>query len=117
MEGHYPSPVERIFPSDRSFLNIIMNATSSGAAFSLDQDDAPLTRMEAEYWTLYAESSVNIMKFFAIIALGLAAVVTAAPAPQLDCTRDGFFCEPCVNGKQQCVACADGTGLGLTRDC
>ncbi|KAJ4172691.1 hypothetical protein NW754_002894 [Fusarium falciforme] len=57
------------------------------------------------------------MKFFAIIALGLAAVVTAAPAPQLDCTRDGFFCEPCVNGKQQCVACADGTGLGLVRDC
>ncbi|KAJ3459608.1 hypothetical protein MRS44_015681 [Fusarium solani] len=57
------------------------------------------------------------MKFFAIIALGLAAVVTAAPAPQLDCTRDGFFCDPCVNGKQKCVACADGTGLGLVRDC
>ncbi|RSM01554.1 hypothetical protein CEP52_008450 [Fusarium oligoseptatum] len=56
------------------------------------------------------------MKFFAIIALGLAAVAAAAPAPQLDCTRDGFFCEPCVNGKRQCVACADGTGLGLVQD-
>ncbi|RSL62894.1 hypothetical protein CEP54_005512 [Fusarium duplospermum] len=56
------------------------------------------------------------MKFFVIIALALAAVVTAAPAPQLDCTRDGFFCEPCVNGKQQCLACTDGTGLGLVQD-
>ncbi|KAI8711881.1 MFS domain-containing protein [Fusarium sp. LHS14.1] len=102
----------------------IMNATSSGAAFSLDKNDAPLTRMEAKYWNPYEASSncysrlsLNIMKFFAIIALGLAAVATAAPAPQLDCTRDGFFCEPCVNGKRQCVACADGTGLGLVQDC
>ncbi|RSL77400.1 hypothetical protein CEP51_009112 [Fusarium floridanum] len=62
-------------------------------------------------------SPLNNMKFFAIIVLGLAAVAAAAPAPQLDCTRDGFFCEPCVNGKRQCVACADGTGLGLVQDC
>lgn len=31
----------------------IMNATLSGAAFSLDENDAPLTRMEAECWNLY----------------------------------------------------------------
>lgn len=61
--------------------------------------------------------SFGTMKFFAIIALGLAAAVTAAPAPQLGCSKDGFFCEPCVNGKKQCVACTDGTGFRLVQDC
>ncbi|WAO96631.1 Hypothetical protein NCS54_01431200 [Fusarium falciforme] len=55
----------RTYMNDKSkYLNLylyrlamqhsLMNATSSGAAFSLDQGDAPLTRTEVEYWTLYA---------------------------------------------------------------
>ncbi|KAI8650792.1 hypothetical protein NCS57_01414100 [Fusarium keratoplasticum] len=97
MEGHYPSAAER---SDKQKTGRLL----TGAFSSLPGRSLRMYMNDKS-------------KFFAIIALGLAAAVTAAPAPQLDCTRDGFFCEPCVNGKQQCVACADGTGLGLVRDC
>lgn len=58
------------------------------------------------------------MKFFAVIAFTLVSLAAAAPAPQLSCVRDGYFCEDeCNNGKRQCVACADGTGLGVLEDC
>ena len=60
------------------------------------------------------------MKVFSIITLGLLstfAMAAPAPEPQLSCEKDGTYCEPCVGGKQNCVACADGTGIGFTRNC
>ncbi|KAE9571943.1 hypothetical protein CGMCC3_g11984 [Colletotrichum fructicola] len=64
------------------------------------------------------------MKFVSLLTtLGLvSAFAVAAPATngnavEMRQTRDGFYCQECVNGKKDCVACTDGTCLGWTYDC
>ncbi|KAK1483061.1 hypothetical protein CABS01_02797 [Colletotrichum abscissum] len=64
------------------------------------------------------------MRFAAIVTtlallIGFAAVAPAAPGNAVEPrqTRDGFYCQECVNGKKDCVACTDGTCLGWAYDC
>ncbi|KAK1464180.1 hypothetical protein CMEL01_12941 [Colletotrichum melonis] len=64
------------------------------------------------------------MRFAAIVTTlalltGFAAAAPAVPGNAVEPrqTRDGFYCQECVNGKKDCVACTDGTCLGWTYDC
>ncbi|KAK1709526.1 hypothetical protein BDP67DRAFT_115580 [Colletotrichum lupini] len=64
------------------------------------------------------------MRFGAIVTTlallaGFAAAAPAVPGNAVEPrqTRDGFYCQECVNGKKDCVACPDGTCLGWSCDC
>lgn len=64
------------------------------------------------------------MKFVSILtALGfLSAFAAAAPTTEGNAvnarqTKDGYYCEECVSGKRECIACTDGTCLGFTQNC